>query len=156
MDVGVSAIMFSSGFCSSLIVCHQAPSKPRPYLFKRLYKAVFGNIVVLIGAAIRFFMLHGIDYHEHVTEWGTHWNFFVTIACMNVLLCFVPSGDVALPLGIVTLILNELFQNEFDVQSFVLHAPRDNIITANREGIVSLPGFLAIVLIAMGIGSDIY
>ena len=30
------------------------------------------------------------------------------------------------------------------------------MLTANREGIVSLPGFLSIVLIAMGIGSDIY
>ena len=115
MDVGVSAIMFASGFCSSLIISHKAPSKPRPNLLVRLYKAIFGNIVVLIGAAIRFFMLHGIDYHEHVTEWGTHWNFFVTIACMNVLMCFIPSGRVALPLGIIILMINEFVQNIYDI-----------------------------------------
>lgn len=144
MDVGVSAIMFSSGFSSGLIVSHKAPSKKRPSLLKRIIKALTSNLGVTIGATVRFFLLHGIDYHEHVTEWGFHWNFFVTIACMNLLMAFIPSANFAMPIGLGLLVISEVLMMNFDGYHFVLYAPRQDMISANKEGIASLTGFFVI------------
>ena len=144
MDIGVSAIMFASGFSSGLIVTHKAPSKKRPPLIKRIVKALTGNIGVTIGASVRFLLLHGIDYHEHVTEWGCHWNFFVTIACMNLFMAFIPSANVCLPLGLLVLFMSDILKRRLDLDNYVYFAPRDNFVSANKEGLVSLDGFFAI------------
>ena len=124
MDVGVSAIMFSSGFSSSLIVSHKSPSKKQMGPFRRIFKALSSNLGVTIGATVRFFLLHGIDYHEHVTEWGFHWNFFVTIACMNLLMAFVPSAYYTMHTGILLLVGSEVVMRVFDLYRYVLFAPR--------------------------------
>lgn len=38
----------------------------------------------------------------------------------------------------------------------MLYAPRTDVISANKEGVLSLPGYFAIQLIGIGIGGDIY
>jgi hypothetical protein len=53
-------------------------------------------------------LLGSIDYHDHVTEWGVHWNFFVTIAVLNTSMVFIRSSKNALLYGISMLLLNEL------------------------------------------------
>lgn len=70
-----------------------------------LIAAVSGNKLVMLAASIRFFLLHGIDYHDHVTEWGVHWNFFMTIAVINVTLVFVRSSKFALLYGFLILLI---------------------------------------------------
>ena len=58
---------------------------------------ILQNISVMIAASIRFILLIKIvGYHEHVTEWGVHWNFFVTIAVIRLLLVFVRTSKYAL------------------------------------------------------------
>lgn len=44
----------------------------------------------------------------------------------------------------------------FDLKTYVFHAPRSDFISANKEGLISLFGYLAISCIGIGIGSDIY
>ena len=92
--------------------------------FRRIFKALTSNLGVTIGATVRFFLLHGIDYHEHVTEWGFHWNFFVTIACMNLLMAFVPSAYYTMHTGILLLVGSEVVMRVFDLYRYVLFAPR--------------------------------
>lgn len=67
--------------------------------------SVTSNIGVTIAASIRFLLLTGIDYHDHVTEWGVHWNFFLTIAIINIMLVFVRSSENALLMGFVILLV---------------------------------------------------
>lgn len=90
MDVGVAAVMFSSGYANKLIVQHKTTRKPN--FWKELFQSVSGNLGVTIAATIRFFLLTGIEYHDHVTEWGVHWNFFLTIAILNVFGVFLRSS----------------------------------------------------------------
>lgn len=58
--------------------------------------------------------------------------------------------------GFAILIATELLQQHHDAATYVWHAPRYDMISANREGIVSLSGYFAFQLIGMGIGRTIY
>lgn len=101
-------------------------------------------------------MLGSIDYHDHVTEWGVHWNFFVTIALLNTSMVFIRSSKNALFYGIFLLLLNELVQQHWDLRTYIWHSPRTDLISANKEGIISLLGYACFQLVGMGISKDIY
>jgi len=58
--------------------------------------------------------------------------------------------------GFAILVINEFIQKEFNLKSYILHAPRTDLISANKEGLISLPGYVAIQLIGIGLGRDIY
>lgn len=154
MDVGVSAVMFSSGFANKLIVKHKTAKKAN--FWKELMGSVTGNLGITIAATIRFFLLTGIDYHDHVTEWGVHWNFFLTIAVLNLFIVFVRSSRYTMLYGFSLLVLAELASLNWDLKTYVWYAPRTDMISANKEGVLSLAGYFAIQLIGIGIGSDIY
>ena len=98
MDIGVSATMFSMGYTNKKI------SSQNNNFLKELIHSVFGNLAVCLAASVRFILLTSIDYHDHVTEWGTHWNFYLTIAVLNVFFVFVRSSDYALVVGLALLI----------------------------------------------------
>jgi len=117
---------------------------------------VTGNFAVTVAATIRFFLLTGIEYHDHVTEWGVHWNFFLTIAVLNLLIVFLRSSRFAMLYGFSLLVLAELASLRWDLKTYVWYAPRTDMISANKEGILSVAGYFAIQLIGIGIGSDIY
>lgn len=142
MDVGVSATMIGSGLANKLIVTHRDTKKGKSFLTE-LIQAITGNLGVCLGASVRFVLLKGIDYHDHVTEWGTHWNFFLTIACLNVWSVFIRSSKYVMYYGFGMLIVFELWQQHYDMKTYIWHGPRDDMISANREGIISLPGYMA-------------
>lgn len=97
-----------------------------------------------IAATIRFFLLTGIEYHDHVTEWGVHWNFFLTIAILNVLAVFLRSSKNSMIYGFILLTFAELASLNWDLKTYVWYAPRTDIISANKEGVLSLAGYFAI------------
>ena len=109
-----------------------------------------------MAATIKFFLLTGINYHDHVTEWGVHWNFFLTIALLNVLAVFLRNGKHAFIYGLLLLLASEFGSLTWDLKTYMLYAPRTDMISANKEGILSVPGYMAIQLIGVGIGLDIY
>ena len=154
MDVGVSAVMFSTGIANKLVVTHKTTKKAN--FLRELVQSVTGNVGVTIAATIRFFLLTGIEYHDHVTEWGVHWNFFLTIAVLNVLMVFLRSSKYAMEYGFILLIGCELLSMKHDASNYMFYAKRVSMVSANKEGILSLPGYLAIQLIGIGIGRDIY
>jgi phosphatidylinositol glycan class W len=71
---------------------------------------VTGNLGLTVAATIRFFLLTGIEYHDHVTEWGVHWNFFLTIIIINLFVVFVRSSKLAIVYAFSLLIISEIFQ----------------------------------------------
>lgn len=110
----------------------------------------------MIAACVRFYLLASFNYHDHVTEWGVHWNFYLTIAIIRILMVFLRSSKYAMSYGLSLLVISEFIQKEFDLKTYILHAPRVDLISANKEGIISLPGYIAIQLIGIGIGRDMY
>jgi hypothetical protein len=103
MDVGVSSLMISAAWSSKL--CTTYPLSKKSYFFTDLKNAITGNIGVCLAASVRFFLLTGVEYHDHVTEWGVHWNFFLTIAILNIFNVFLRSTKYAFIYGIALLLL---------------------------------------------------
>lgn len=93
---------------------------------------------------IRFGLLSELDYQEHASEYGVHWNFYTTIALINMLLVFVRNANVALPLAFFVMICYEFVIREFQLETYIFYAPRRDFISANREGIASLTGYLCL------------
>ena len=143
MDSGVALVMIFAGATNSVVIKQHFKVMVPPFL-KGIYNAVASNKLVVLAASIRFFLLTGIDYHDHVTEWGVHWNFFMTIACLNVMNVFIRSSKYAIVIAVAILLFQEFIQVHWDLETYIYHAPRNNLISANREGIISILGYFSL------------
>jgi phosphatidylinositol glycan class W len=81
MDVGVGSFVFSLGIVSSKAFSGKTSS---PWI-----KICFGSLrnaaPVLALGFIRLLMVKGVEYPEHLTEYGVHWNFFFTLGLVPAL-----------------------------------------------------------------------
>lgn len=77
MDVGVGLYVFSNG-----IVYRVSPEQRLSW--KRVGDVLLGSCPLVVLGAARFFVTQEIDYQQHVSEYGVHWNFFVTLAFVKV------------------------------------------------------------------------
>ena len=80
---------------------------------------------------------------EHVTEYGVHWNFFVTLGVLPIIVTVqsivIPQIPL-LPLGFAVAIGYQALLGHYGLEDYILNAPRDGIISMNREGLCSLLG----------------
>jgi phosphatidylinositol glycan class W len=146
MDVGIGGFVFSSGLTSRFARgLSSAGSTPRNTL----------RVVVVAALGVgRFICLRAFDYHEHTSEYGVHWNFFVTLAAVwlsaDTLHSLVRPGLVP-AIALAMLMGYQCVLTGTDLAEVVFYFPRDNLVRANREGIVSLVGFTALYLLAESI-----
>ena len=104
MDIGIGCFMVSHG-----VVAREAryperyTSLPKMSSYVRtiMYSTWKTWPFVMIGV-LRLLSVKATDYHEHVTEYGVHWNFFFTIAVVRVSLYFGISS-LLLPLPSISL-----------------------------------------------------
>jgi len=142
MDLGVGSFVFSQGIVSA----HPLIRDPQ-YLVKSMRSKVRRVLwrcapVVALGV-IRMLAVKGTEYPEHVTEYGVHWNFFLTLAFVPVLQVLLHPIMVYLPIsmiGVLVAVGQQIGLSKFGLRDYVLNAPRVNLISANKEGLVSLPG----------------
>jgi len=124
----------------------------RAQLLKDLKKSA---PLLLIGG-IRVIMVKGVEYPEHVTEYGVHWNFFITLGILPIAgtLCR-PIAKVA-RFSVVGLIIGSTYQALLwftDLQEWVIsNGLRHGIIEQNKEGISSMAGYLSLFLIGLDLG----
>jgi hypothetical protein len=107
-------------------------------------------IVLLLGIG-RIIILKVLNYQEHVSEYGVHWNFFVTLFCIwNItdILHRLIRRSVLPWLAIIMLMLYQFFLLKTPLTDFIFGASRKNFIYANREGILSLFGYIPMYLLA--------
>lgn len=52
---------------------------------KSIMKSLTSSLPLLVIGLGRLVSVKGIDYHEHVSEYGLHWNFFFTLAATKVM-----------------------------------------------------------------------
>lgn len=156
MDMGVGSFVFTGGVVSARSILKTEAGKRAP-LSRRLLASVRHSIPLLVLGFIRLLSVKGLDYAEHVSEYGVHWNFFFTlgllppfVALFQTLFDFVPSYAV---LSVILASIYEFALDRTDLGKFILTAPRTNLYSQNREGIFSFAGYLAIFLAGQSLGT---
>lgn len=156
MDTGVGLYIFSNGVVDGV-------SARRPLTcgitWPRLWRVLRECSPLLVLGAARFVVTNELDYQRHISEYGVHWNFFITLAvtkvvasvvlmalpdrqkCKFVAILFVMCHQVALQLGLTRWVMAAGVRRD---TSWLL---------ANREGIASVPGYVGLYLACVYIGT---
>ncbi|KAF8843467.1 GWT1-domain-containing protein [Paxillus ammoniavirescens] len=157
MDLGVGSFVFSQGIVSAIPIIKDpshlsAPIKPK------LYQIAKKVAPIIALGLVRVLLVKGTEYPEHVTEYGVHWNFFLTLAILPVaevalhpIIKYIP---VAL-LGLWIAVLQQFALSTGGLEDFLLDVPRSNIIYANKEGLISLLGYFSIHIMGLSLGTII-
>lgn len=161
MDLGVGSFVFSAGLVAARPILKESLVKSRSTktLLKRLCESIQHSIPLLVLGLVRLWSVKGLDYAEHVTEYGVHWNFFFTLAFIPPYVAFFQSAFKVIPsYAVLAVLLGGAYQIalEFtDLKAFILVAPRVDFLSQNREGIFSFFGYLAIFLAGQAIGMHV-
>lgn len=93
-------------------------------------------------------------YQEHVSEYGEHWNFFLTLAAVALLTSMIRIPSRAkLPLGAALLIAHQSALSWGGFSALVHSNTRGrSLLSRNKEGLLSIPGYWALHLLSAGIG----
>lgn len=149
MDVGVGSFVFSSALVS------RYAREQRQYVYSPFstFKSMSPLLVLGVG---RMYATWQVDYQTHVSEYGTHWNFFLTLAVIQ----FVAALS-NLPVkyyGLLGLLLSMGYQfalSFLGLESYIISAPRESLLSANREGIFSCIGFTSIFFVGCQLGRQL-
>ena len=162
MDIGVGSFVFSAGVVSArgLIKSEQQQQhdSARSTFSTRFIQALRHSIPSIVLGFIRLWSVKGLDYAEHVTEYGVHWNFFFTLGFLPP---FVELSDTITRklvkryeiLALLLAVIYELVLNNTDLLAYILVSPRGpDLLSKNREGVFSFIGYLSIFLAGRGTG----
>lgn len=163
MDLGVGSFVFSSGLVSARQVLKDHFAKKAPStLAVRMKGAMRSSAPLIVLGFVRLAMVKGVDYAEHVTEYGVHWNFFFTLGFLPPLLALlqsIPTGSLDLTwlYTLLALGVGVTYQTVLEstgLQKYVLIGDRNayGLLGQNKEGISSFSGYLAIFLAGMATG----
>ncbi|KAG0049894.1 Glucosaminyl phosphatidylinositol (GlcN-PI) nositol acylation protein [Gryganskiella cystojenkinii] len=151
MDLGVGSFVFSSGVVSAR---GYLKKETMPFL-QQMKLALRTSIPLLILGLGRYISTKGVDYQEHVTEYGMHWNFFFTLGFLPIFVTLFRSlADYVRfsILGTAVAVFYQCLLSYGGLEEFIQHAPRVDIISMNKEGIFSFLGYLAIFLVGVDVG----
>jgi glucosaminylphosphatidylinositol acyltransferase len=156
MDVGVGSFVFSAGLVAARPVLKEQFAGKGKKLSTRLYTSLRHSLPLFILGFIRLYSVKGLDYAEHVTEYGVHWNFFFTLALLPPYVALFQSALQFVPsFAALAILLGTFYQIALEATSlkaYILTAPRTNLLSKNREGIFSFFGYLAIFLAGQATG----
>ncbi|KGG50357.1 phosphatidylinositol-glycan biosynthesis class W protein [Mitosporidium daphniae] len=153
--IGINAANASYRNLRAKSTTHLA-SKPSTNLLLRI-----GPLLAL--SLLRLISLKLVGYPEHVSEYGIHWNFFLSLA-MIALFCDLirrylpPSSFYFIGLGLAISFLCDIIFYLFDLVPIILSNEIrpvrldsfTDFVLMNKEGIASLPGYISIYLIIYG------
>lgn len=152
MDVGVGLYVISNAIIS--------PYKEHAEMLTwlKFKKELIGCTPLIFLGIIRFWITTEINYQQHVSEYGVHWNFFITLAFVKlfgtIIMGFMGKSSNAKYGAIIILCIHEMLL-ESGLAKYVLNdeVKRDSFINSNREGIVSIAGYLGLYLGSVYMGS---
>lgn len=81
MDVGVGAFVISNAIVSPEA---RGVYSSHTGFISAVVRSVKSSLPLLVLGVMRFLSVKGTDYQEHVSEYGTHWNFFLTLFVVRV------------------------------------------------------------------------
>ncbi|KAL9115941.1 MAG: hypothetical protein Q9227_000309 [Pyrenula ochraceoflavens] len=168
MDLGVGSFVFSAGVVSARSVLKQqiaSTSNLVPQASKSLPARLFASLrhsapLFTLGL-LRLYSVKNLDYAEHVTEYGVHWNFFFTLSLLPpfvellhpLALLFPTSFPSYETLSLLLAFTYQILLDSTSLTAYILISPRGpSLLSKNREGIFSFVGYLSIYLFGRGIG----
>ena len=150
MDVGVGSFVISDALLS------KADQRgPNSYsksgskglgarLSEKTISELKASLQLAIVGILRILAVKAISYHQHVGEYGVHWNFFLTLAVVKL----VSLGISAKLCGWIALLMGTAYQLVLraGLADYVNSDSRDydNLLSMNKEGIVSLVGYVCL------------
>lgn len=145
MDLGTGSVLFSSALVA------RSARNVKNTISKRFIDSTLSCLPLLVMGMSRFVVHKLVDYQEHVSEYGVHWNFYMSLCSVIILssLITLPSYITSL-FSILALILYEYFLQS-GLNQFILSAPRDTFFSSNREGILGCLGFFTIYQIGLAL-----
>jgi len=140
MDIGTALFVFSHALTEYLGT--QNPEKPKTHFLKIFGRSIPPFCLLFLLGVGRAAIVYFTGYHQEVTEYGVHWNFFITLCCLKLFSILVPY-PYSIPTGLVigigyqTALTNGL-------QTWLLRRSRYRygLLDENREGIYSLFGYI--------------
>ena len=150
MDLGVGSFTFVFGLVS-----------PEARQVTEGLRRTVTSVVplVLLGAA-RLVSITWLGYHDPETEYGIHWNFFFSLAAVRLLSCpllpLVRENKLVWVLAVLVAVLYEGVLTFWIGDWILSDAARDSLLAANREGVFSSLGFLAIYLAGVAWGRELF
>lgn len=156
MDLGVGSFVFSAGVVAARPILKEKLSGKYSTLSSRLYTSARHSLPLIVLGLVRLWTVKGLDYAEHVSEYGVHWNFFFTLGFLPPFVAIFQWAFQLIPsfeaLAFLLAAVYQLALEFTDLKAFVLTAPRTNLFSQNREGIFSFIGYLSIFLAGQGTG----
>ena len=157
MDIGVGTFIVSSALTSKFARTEESKSVAAAVRLRKLF--TFQKLVVLLLGFGRFVLLKAVNYHEHVSEYGIHWNFFMTLyfiwTTADLMHALVPRWLI-LWLAIILLAAYQIVLCNTGLTLFMFSDYREGPISANKEGIFSLCGYIPLYLIVEAISHQLF
>lgn len=150
MDTGIGLFVFSMGIVS------------RPVKNWKSFKSMITQVVFLLFlGTLRTVVIRSISYHQDEREYGRDLNAFITLGMTKLIgglltsICF--TGPSILLCALIIGVIHEcILQSGVGEYCLSEEVPRILFLEANREGIISINGFVSLYLIAVFIGSIMY
>ncbi|KAK3299945.1 GPI-anchored wall transfer protein 1 [Chaetomium fimeti] len=156
MDMGVGSFVYSAGVVASRPVLKERADGRTTPLATRLMRSLRHSLPLLALGVVRLLSVKGLDYAEHVTEYGVHWNFFFTLGFLPPFVALFQSALKLVPsyagLAILLGTLYQVVLETTELKAYILAGPRTDLLSMNREGIFSFIGYLAIFLAGQDTG----
>jgi phosphatidylinositol glycan class W len=130
---------------------------PPPARLRRAAGALRSSAVVAALGLARLLTTRAVDYQQHVSEYGVHWNFFITLAALVALTALLPPPPrLLLPAGVAVLALHQAALSLCGLGAWVHSEARGpGWVSLNKEGIGSLWGYWAISLLSAAAGQHL-
>ncbi|XP_063058742.1 phosphatidylinositol-glycan biosynthesis class W protein [Engraulis encrasicolus] len=153
MDIGVGAYILANA-----LVCPEARRKEKKGShFSHVLRQLWSVWPLFFLGMVRFISVKMSGYQEHVTEYGVHWNFFFTLAIVrvvaSVLLAIFPVSA-SLFIAILICGFYQVILETTGLKDFIIHSEdrTGSFLAANREGIFSVFGYVAIYMAGVQTG----
>ncbi|XP_075731002.1 glucosaminyl-phosphatidylinositol-acyltransferase PIGW isoform X4 [Rhipicephalus microplus] len=118
---------------------------------QNVFKAVRGSVALVILGMLRLFMVTVLNYQNPVHEYGVHWNFFFTLASTRILTSLVYAMvpiHMDWVIGVALACAYEVCLLFTPLASFLDSDNRSGFLAANKEGLASIAGYVALHLAA--------
>ncbi|KAL3994889.1 GWT1 family protein [Acanthocheilonema viteae] len=156
MDLGTATFVY----CFAVVdVFRHYPGRVKNVIQKQRccsLKSSSSVVLIMLGIA-RTVLLHFTNYQYQINEYGVHWNFFITLGLLRLLVDFL-GRRYHLLLGVIIALTYQYFLTKQNLQEYLISnkTKRKDFVSKNREGIFSFCGYLSIYYLASAIASFLF